>query len=105
MALLFAQEADSLGFWWTLAGLVSLPVLIGLNAFFVAAEFSLVVVRKTRIEEMVSQGVKGASFVRSAIEHLDRSIAATQLGITLSSIALGFFADCLLYTSPSPRDS
>jgi CBS domain containing-hemolysin-like protein len=93
VALLFAQEADSLGFWWTLAGLVSLPVLIGLNAFFVAAEFSLVVVRKTRIEEMVSQGVKGASFVRSAIEHLDRSIAATQLGITLSSIALGFFAE------------
>lgn len=89
---LFAETAAS-EFWLTLLGLLSLPVLIALNGFFVAAEFALVAVRKTRIEEMVQRGVKGASFVQAAIEHLDRSIAATQLGITLSSIALGFFAE------------
>jgi CBS domain containing-hemolysin-like protein len=72
---------------------LSLPILIGSNAFFVAAEFALVAVRKTRVEEMVSRGVKGATFVQKAIEHLDHSIAATQLGITLSSIGLGFFAE------------
>lgn len=93
MPFLVAQETGAGQFWWTLAGLVSLPVLIGTNAYFVAAEFALVMVRKTRIEEMVSRGIKGAVFVQAAIEHLDRSIAATQLGITLSSIALGFFAE------------
>lgn len=93
MPFLFAQEASGSGLAWTLLGLLSLPVLIAMNAFFVAAEFALVAVRKTRIEEMVSRGVHGAVWVQSAIEHLDRSIAATQLGITLSSIALGFFAE------------
>ncbi len=93
MPPLFAQETAGSDFWWTLAGLLSLPVLIGLNAFFVAAEFALVAVRPTRIEEMVSRGLNGAAFVQAAIQHLDRSIAATQLGITLSSIGLGFFAE------------
>ncbi|MSQ93974.1 MAG: HlyC/CorC family transporter [Gemmataceae bacterium] len=93
VAVLFAQETGAGDFWWTVAGLVSLPVLLGMNAFFVAAEFALVAVRPTRIEEMVSRGVKGAAFVQAAIQHLDRSIAATQLGITLSSIGLGFFAE------------
>jgi CBS domain containing-hemolysin-like protein len=73
--------------------LLSLPILVGLNAFFVAAEFALVAVRWTRVEELVRRGVKGAAAVEYAIEHLDRSIAATQLGITLASIALGFFAE------------
>jgi CBS domain containing-hemolysin-like protein len=89
--LLFANADGEL--WWTLAGLVSMPILIGLNGLFVAAEFALVAVRKTRIEEMVSRGIKGAKSVESAIEHLTRSIAATQLGITLCSIALGWVAE------------
>src|ERR1043166_9535469 len=101
VSFLFAQEGASSDIWWTVAGLVSLPILIGTNAFFVAAEFALVAVRKTRIEEMVARGVKGATFVQSAIEHLDRSIAATQLGITLSSIGLGFFAEQALASALS----
>src|SRR5262249_2636952 len=59
-------------------------------AFFVAAEFALVAVRRTRVEEMVRQGVARAGAVREAVANLDRSIAATQLGITLASIALGW---------------
>jgi CBS domain containing-hemolysin-like protein len=75
---------------WDVLGLVSVPVLILINGLFVATEFSLVSVRKTRVEEMVRRGIKGARSVETALNHLDRSIAATQLGITLASIALGW---------------
>lgn len=84
---------------WTLLGLLSIPALVGLNAFFVAAEFALVAVRKTRIEELLSQGIKGARPALAAVEHLDRTIAATQLGITLSSIGLGWVAEVALADS------
>jgi CBS domain containing-hemolysin-like protein len=69
--------------------LVSVPALILLNGLFVAAEFALVSVRRTRIEEIVRQGVKGARRVDYALNNLTRMIAATQLGITLASIGLG----------------
>jgi CBS domain containing-hemolysin-like protein len=75
---------------WDLLGLLSIPLLIALNGLFVAAEFSLVALRKTQVEEMVRQGQKGAKAVERALTRLDRSIAATQLGITLASIALGW---------------
>jgi CBS domain containing-hemolysin-like protein len=78
---------------WGLLGLLSIPALVALNGFFVAAEFALVAVRKTRVEEMVHQGVKRARAVADAIAHLDRYIAATQLGITLASIALGWVGE------------
>src|SRR5438105_4458323 len=77
----------------TTLALLSIPALIALNGFFVAAEFALVSVRKTRIEEMVAQGVSGAKTVEAALNRLDRSIAATQLGITLASIALGMVSE------------
>lgn len=82
------------GHWlWDLAGLLLIPALVILNGLFVAAEFSLVAVRKTRIEELVHRGVKGARSVASAIRKLDYSIAAVQLGITLASIGLGFVGE------------
>jgi CBS domain containing-hemolysin-like protein len=68
-------------------------VFVALNGFFVAAEFSLVTVRWTRVEELVSTGRFGAVSVRDAIEKLDDSIAATQLGITFSSLALGWLGE------------
>ena len=67
-----------------------MPLLVALNAFFVAAEFALVAVRRTRVEEMVNARLVGAMAVRQAINHLDDAIAATQLGITLASLALGW---------------
>jgi putative hemolysin len=80
---------------WVLdvAGLLLIPALVVLNGLFVAAEFSLVSVRKTRIEELVHRGVKSARSVESAIHKLDYSIAAVQLGITLASIGLGFVGE------------
>jgi CBS domain containing-hemolysin-like protein len=73
--------------------LIAVFFLVLANGFFVAAEFSLVSVRRTRIAEMVAQGHPGAHWVQKAIENPDRVIAATQLGITLSSLALGWIGE------------
>ena len=79
----FAAGTPDTAHWaWTVAGLLAVPALVALNGFFVAAEFALVAVRKTRVEELVNQGTRGATAVRDAVAHLDRTIAATQLGIT-----------------------
>jgi CBS domain containing-hemolysin-like protein len=61
-----------------------------MNGLFVAAEFALVAIRRTRVEEMVNSGQAGARAIETATTNLDRSIATTQLGITLSSLALGW---------------
>lgn len=68
-------------------------LLVLANAFFVAAEFSLVSVRRTRIYELLSQGSVAARWVARAIEDPDSVIAATQLGITLSSLGLGWIGE------------
>jgi CBS domain containing-hemolysin-like protein len=74
-------------------GLIAIPALIVLNGLFVAAEFSLVAIRRTRVEELVKQGARGAKSAEAALVHLDRTIAATQLGITLASVALGWVGE------------
>jgi len=76
-----------------LLGLVAVVFLVLLNGFFVAAEFSLVSVRKTRIAELVDQGNASAETVQKALENPDRVIAATQLGITLASLSLGWIGE------------
>jgi CBS domain containing-hemolysin-like protein len=78
---------------WDVIGLCAIPALVVMNGLFVAAEFALVAVRKTRIEELIGQGITGARAAESAMHHLSRSIAATQLGITLASIGLGFVGE------------
>lgn len=88
-----AGEPADVHWAWTVAGLLAVPALVAFNGFFVAAEFSLVAVRRTRIEELVKQGAGGAKAARDAVTHLDRTIAATQLGITLASIALGWVGE------------
>lgn len=68
-------------------------LLVLANGFFVAAEFSLVSVRRTRITELVAQGNQTALWVQKALENPDRVIAATQLGITLASLGLGWVGE------------
>jgi putative hemolysin len=80
----------------TALGILAVPLLVLLNAFFVAAEFSLVAVRRTRVDEMINQRRAGATAVKYAIENLDDAIAATQLGITLASLALGWVGEPLV---------
>ena len=74
-------------------GLLAVPLLVLLNAYFVAAEFSLVAVRRTRVDEMINNRRAGALAVKHAIENLDDAIAATQLGITLASLGLGWVGE------------
>jgi CBS domain containing-hemolysin-like protein len=69
------------------------PLLVLLNAFFVAAEFALVAVRRTRIQTLVAHGVRGAKSVDQALNNLNRAVAATQLGITIASLALGWLGE------------
>jgi len=77
----------------TIIRLVSVIVLVAANGFFVAAEFSLVASRKTRIEAMIRRGNTKAKLVGRALTHLDRYIGATQLGITLASLGLGWIGE------------
>jgi len=73
--------------------LLAVILLVGANGFFVAAEFSLVSVRRTRIAELVAAGNASAEAVQKAISNPDRVIAATQLGITLASLGLGWIGE------------
>ena len=73
--------------------LVAVALLVLANGFFVAAEFSLVSVRGTRIKELVAQGNAAAKWAAKALENPDQVIAATQLGITLASLGLGWVGE------------
>jgi CBS domain containing-hemolysin-like protein len=68
-------------------------VLVLANAFFVAAEFALVGARKTRLDELARAGDGKARLARRAVQSLDRYISATQLGITLASLGLGWIGE------------
>jgi putative hemolysin len=73
--------------------IIGVVLLVALNAFFVAAEFALVTVRWTRVEELVAEGRFGALAVRQAIENVHNAIAASQVGITFASLALGYVGE------------
>ena len=67
--------------------------LVLLNAFFVAAEFAIVKIRATRLETLARKGNVFAASAREAVEHLDAYLSATQLGITLASLGLGWVGE------------
>ncbi len=73
--------------------LLAVFLLIGINAFFVAAEFSIVSVRRSRINQLVGAGDVQARTVQDLQRSLDRLLSTTQLGITLSSLALGWIGE------------
>lgn len=77
----------------TVIGLVAIALLVFMNAFFVAAEFAFVGSRRTRIAQLAESGSGSARAAQRAIAHLDSYIAATQLGITLASLALGWIGE------------
>lgn len=82
--------------------LCAVVLLVLANGFFVAAEFALVGVRRTRIAELIDKGNLGANWVQKAIEDPDRFIAATQLGITLASLGLGWIGEPALSNLLTP---
>ncbi len=80
----------------TIVKLTTVLLLVLANGFFVASEFALVGVRKSRVASLVAEGNKRAQTLMRVIEHLDAYISATQLGITLASLALGMIAEATI---------
>jgi CBS domain containing-hemolysin-like protein len=74
-------------------GLIITLLLVLANAFFVAAEFAIVKVRASQIELRVQAGSRMARMAQSLITHLDEYLSATQLGITLASLGLGWVGE------------
>lgn len=70
--------------------LLTVAILVAVNALFVAAEFSLVASRRTKVDELAAGGTRSAKNVQTILNHLDRYLAATQLGITIASLAIGW---------------
>ncbi len=93
------MELSVAGVLWRLAGVMA---LVFANGFFVAAEFSIVTVRKTRIDQLMAEGHRGARAVRRAVTDPDSYIAATQLGITMASIGLGWIGEPALASMVQP---
>lgn len=81
------------GSMFDILGILAVLFLVAANGFFVAAEFSLVSVRRSRVTELVAAGRVNAIALKRAVDGLDANLAATQLGITISSLALGWVGE------------
>ena len=79
--------------WQTALGLVAVVALVLLNGFFVAAEFAIVKVRATQLAARMQAGDRRARLASHLVEHLDAYLSATQLGITLASLGLGWIGE------------
>ena len=82
--------------------LILVLALVLLNGLFVAAEFSIVSVRRTRLETLAAQGRPLANLSLRAMSNINNYLAATQLGITMASIGLGFLGEPLLASLIEP---
>lgn len=85
-----------------LFNLFVIGLLLFSNGFFVAAEFSMVSVRKTRITQLTNEGNLSAKVALEALKDLDKFIAAVQLGVTISSIGLGWVGEATLVRMVEP---
>src|SRR6185312_15771352 len=93
-----AAPPDDLTAGAILLRLLAVLLLVLANAFFVSAEFGLVGARRSRIDALASRGDRRAKLVQETLKHLDLYISATQLGITLSSLALGWIGEATMAT-------
>jgi CBS domain containing-hemolysin-like protein len=82
--------------------ILAVVALIGLNAFFVAAEFALVRVRSDRLDALAAEGVRGAALARRVVNDIDEYLSACQLGITMASIGIGFLGEVALARQLEP---
>jgi CBS domain containing-hemolysin-like protein len=82
--------------------LLAVLALVLANGFFVAAEFGIISVRKTRIDQLLAEGSRMARPVRRALQNPDQFIAATQLGITMASLGLGWIGEPAVATLIEP---
>jgi len=92
----FAQASEPIALptlSWSLLNLLLVVFLVLANGFFVASEFALVAVRKSRIEAQAADGNRASKRLLEMLEHLNAYISATQLGITLASLGLGWVGE------------
>jgi len=82
--------------------LAAIGALVALNAFFVACEFAIVKVRVSQLDALVDEGNVRARFVKHVRSHLDAYLSATQLGVTLASLALGWIGEQSLVSILQP---
>src|SRR5512140_3798880 len=76
--------------------LFGIVLLVAANGFFVAAEFALVSVRETRVQQMIEARRLGARAVQRLQQHLDQVLSAVQFGVTLASLGLGWAGEATL---------
>jgi CBS domain containing-hemolysin-like protein len=81
------------GSWTGIIGILAVLLLVFANGFFVASEFSLVAVRRSRVAQLVTAGRANAKALLRAVKNLDANLAACQLGITISSLGLGWIGE------------
>jgi CBS domain containing-hemolysin-like protein len=96
-----ARFADEIAKHWDSPGillgkLAAIAALVGLNGFFVACEFAIVKVRSSQLDTLVEEGNPRATFAKHVRAHLDAYLSATQLGVTLASLALGWIGEQFL---------
>jgi CBS domain containing-hemolysin-like protein len=83
------DELDSI----LIVNLFLVVLLIGLTALFVGSEFSIIKVRMSRIDQLISEGNKGAERTKKIIDNLDYYLSACQLGITVTALGLGWLGE------------
>jgi len=77
-------------------------LLVLLNGFFVAAEFALVRIRETQLDALVGKGWKRARMAQHIVQHLNSYLSATQLGVTMASLGLGYLGEPVFTTLLEP---
>lgn len=99
--------AESVATQWESPSIVALKllaivVLVLLNGFFVASEFAIVKVRGSQLDALIEEGNANAASARKVVAHLDEYLSATQLGITLASLGLGWLGEPFLAAMIEP---
>src|SRR5947199_9879714 len=106
-SLAFAPLAEGIAEHWEspvllLTKIAAILALVALNGFFVACEFAIVKVRSSQLDALVEEGNLRASFAKHVRGHLDAYLSATQLGVTLASLALGWIGEQFLVNILEP---
>src|SRR5881275_1159579 len=100
-SLLMLPLADALVTQWDspaiiIGKLAAIAALVFLNGFFVACEFAIIKVRASQLDALIEEGNPRANVVKHVRGHLDAYLSATQLGVTLASLALGWIGEQFL---------
>ena len=96
------MDYEEINWLWVGIKICAVIFLVGLNGFFVAAEFALVKVRETQLQPLLIKGKRRAKVAKHVVKNLDAFLSACQLGITLASLALGWVGEPIFETLLEP---